>query len=192
MLKPQMLVFQFYENDVLDFHNRKKNREIYRPTKLPFKDLLRRTALYIKLYKLKTYLLSRKINPELYQAQDESGKNSDFYALPVTPFWRDAWNDYLAGLQKLADICKNHDIKLILLVIPSVEQVKDENKSDVPQITLENFAKKNGAIFINPLAALRARGAEDVYLKSDRHLNARGHKVVADCLLSKLRGMLRQ
>jgi len=185
--KPQMLIFQFYENDVLDFYNKEKNREIYKPAKLPFKDLLRRTALYIKLYKLKTYLLTRKVNDELNCMQNGSSKRDDFYTLPLCPFWQKAWSDYLAGLQKLADICKNHDIKLVLLVIPSVDQAEDESKADIVQRKLEGFAKKNKAIFIDPLAALRAQGTENVYLEFDKHLNVRGHKVVADCLLKELR-----
>ena len=136
------------------------------------------------------FLLARQRGPEAIPVLNPPREASAYFPLEVdSPRWDAFW-------QPIADVhqlCKEQDIRLVVLVFPTAFQVGPEQHPDVPQRVLRARAEAAGIELVDllPIYADTCRaapqGACDGYenlLFADvwMHPNALGHQLAADAL----------
>lgn len=114
------------------------------------------------------------------------------YPIQLKKSWREAKQELL----KLETISKEHGVRFVIALVPSLQSVNSKSfkqsiayteyyKSDFdldqPYRMLEEFGQKHGIEIINPLAAFRRTAATgvDLYLRRDMHFSRDGHKLFA-------------
>ncbi|MFC1681368.1 SGNH/GDSL hydrolase family protein [Pseudomonadota bacterium] len=68
----------------------------------------------------------------------------------------DAWHEYLSWLDKMVDLAKANNIRVVYLVSPYSFQFRLSPESDLPQIKLRQFAETHDMVYVDLLAILRA------------------------------------
>lgn len=188
-VKPNIVILQVYKNDVEDYFVSTRFKNVYSPWPIPFKRLIRHTAIYIQSMKLKLYILARKAGKDVKQLFSISESNNDFYNASDYIYYQEMWNHYFRKLQQVIDLCRENHFKLIILYIPDKYQVNNSYLKTTPQLILKEFAqKKNNTIIIDPLEILRKRflfNIED-YFSIDGHLNAEGHEIISQLIYNAL------
>lgn len=125
--------------------------------------------------------------------------------------WERAWQDTFALLRAFRDECAGLGARLLVLVVPSVQQVEVNAKTirseiatrlvtgrsleslvdwDLPERRLAAFFAEEGIearLLLEPLRAEVAAGGGSVYLR-DEHLGARAHELAAERVAAWLLG----
>ncbi len=186
--KPDIVILQFYRNDVEDYYLSQEYKKAYQQIPIPFKKALRRTALYNALMKMKLYVLAKRIGKKNRDLQSISDASEEFYDDRSGEHFAPMWEKYLSRLTETAVFCKKRGISLVLVVIPDEFQVIHANLAPKPQVILKDFARKNGVFFVDPLETLRTyyRSGKQAYIEGDSHLNAAGQRIVADQIFTAL------
>lgn len=183
-LKPKVLLIQFFENDISGLIHLDRLKRVIKPIGFPFKDVLRRTAIYIQLYRLK-YLASWRTNMDAGNV-GEGTEHGSFYLEELSPYWEEGWQLYFSRLKEIIFLCRREGIEVFILVIPSQEQVKDQGLFPTPQVRIKDFAKTFGVKVLDPLEDLRRLGGEKNYIPNDGHLNKQGHQIVASVIFRQM------
>ena len=99
------------------------------------------------------------------------------------------WGTSLDYLAKIAALCRAHDARMVLLVIPPLERFLGETDLAEPYDILEDFGRRLSVPVINLLPEFVADDPQSLYYKFDRHWNRDGHRVAAGIVERKLRGL---
>lgn len=191
-LKPDVVVLQFFTNDVEDLLQREERERIYRQIDFPLKRYLRHTAAYVLLLKLKLSRMGWNVNRDRAgtgeNAPPLSFRGDEYYAQPPSVRNGRGWDAYLGHLGKLVDRTQREKIRLVILTIPDEHQVTRSHLLPAPQENIRAFARRNGVPVVDPLPAFRHLSAvgEILYLPQDGHLTPRGHAAIADLLFGAL------
>lgn len=87
-------------------------------------------------------------------------------------------------LQEMRDYCHQEGIRLVLVVVPTREQVIGVEK-DTLQKKISEFCREKNIDCLDLLVSLKGR--KDLYFVIDSHWNNNGHEVVAGILYDKLK-----
>lgn len=94
--------------------------------------------------------------------------------------------DLLSALGRIKALCDQNDVRLFLVAVPSIEQVRDPSffqqdyDLQLPQKHFEQFALAASIPYLDLLPILTTEAKErgqTVYLQGDGHLNNNGHQV---------------
>jgi hypothetical protein len=121
-----------------------------------------------------------------------------FHPIEGSAWLRDAWDVHLSNLKQLKRAADEHNAKLLIVLIPTIEQVYEylrpvgESKTvnwDYPNARLTQFFEKEGISFLDLLPEFRkytnlqpkpsSSPREDLYWPQDHHLNVRGNELAA-------------
>lgn len=191
-LKPDVVILQFFANDVEELLQREQREKIYRQIDFPLKGYLRHTATYVLLLKLKLHGLRRTIERGPAEAQETAQhlpfRDNEYYAPALSQKFRRGWELYFEHLEKLVKETRRNGIRLVILIIPDEYQVARPHLFPAPQETIRAFGRLRGIPVVDPLLAFRRLMAagEGLYLPEDGHLAPQGHAVVADLLFDAL------
>jgi hypothetical protein len=106
----------------------------------------------------------------------------------------------IAALERMGSLLADHRARLAIAVLPTYEQVHARESAGadydifLPQAYLHVFARERDIPYIDLLPILRAHVArtnERLFLKSDTHLNNRGHEIVGRSLAEWFRCCVR-
>jgi hypothetical protein len=121
-----------------------------------------------------------------------------FHPVEGSVWLRDAWRLHLDNLKQLKRAADEHNAKLLMVIIPTVEQVyeylrpaggREALSWEYPNTRLRQFFEKEGISFLDllpefrryanlqPKPALNPR--EDLYWPHDPHLNVKGNQLAA-------------
>ena len=128
---------------------------------------------------------------------------ASFYRKSIPPEIESGWDKTFDILRKMQEACKAHGAQLVLVAIPTREQVYpkswDEvkaqfalNESDfdltVPQQKLQAFATTRSIPYVDLLPAFKAKNSNDgLYFHVDRHWTAAGHDLAAQTIVDGLK-----
>lgn len=106
----------------------------------------------------------------------------------------------IAALERMGSLLADHRARLAIAVLPTYEQVHARESAGadydilLPQANLHVYARERDIPYIDLLPILRAhvlRTNERLFLKSDTHLNNRGHEIVGKKLAEWFRCCVR-
>jgi hypothetical protein len=98
----------------------------------------------------------------------------------------------LTNMRNLVGLCKGKRIKMTIVVYPWLQQIVSQDLDSVQVRTWRDFARVNGAGFINlfptfidgtPIEIAEKR----FFLEGDLHWNAAGHRLVANTVLERIK-----
>jgi len=100
-----------------------------------------------------------------------------------TPGWLDA----KAAIKKLADYCKERQIKLVIASIPELHDVKNYPLQRITDL-VRAAANENGVAFVDVLPYLQGEESSSLWVTPpDPHPNSLAHKLIAAALFDTLR-----
>lgn len=88
------------------------------------------------------------------------------------------WQEYFKDLGELAEVCKQNNIPLLVLIIPHRSQFEDRRHAFTPQKRLEAFSKEHGIVIIDPAPAFAAQ-KQMPYGLDAVHPSKEGHEIMA-------------
>jgi hypothetical protein len=110
-----------------------------------------------------------------------------YFPQPVRadPSWEDrAWELTARLLERFLDLARQHDIRPLLLLIPSRDQVSPGSDAllDARMERVIAFAREQNVPIIDPRKLLKEAAAqgEVLFYPKDGHMTARGHRIVAE------------
>jgi len=111
---------------------------------------------------------------------------------PDRPEVHEAWKATLEDLGRIFNLCKEHQLPMILVVFPFAFQFDNAETLSTPQRIVCNFARENNIPFIDLLPLLdkrmRTTGTKAAdYFLDDLHPSALGSAIVADTLAGFIR-----
>ncbi len=201
-LKPDLIVLGFVMNDLADLTRRASTRENQKTEAkrmsgsllTPIKRLLRQTATYNWLFKLKARAIAR------------AGTDPTLQALPQYHLLRPPFDEktealfvrYAEELGQLADSARRAGVPLLLVLFPFFEQVA-MGATAVAQARIGEIATASGVPWVDllPVFTGQDREAGGLFLMPrNHHPSAEGYRVAADAVgravAETLRGMGRQ
>ena len=125
------------------------------------------------------------------QHEDEERMNLLIHE-PDRPEIRDAWNATFAEIRSVHDICRNHDLPLLLLMFPYGYQLAHLDSLDAPNRKLKEFTEAEGIPFLDLRPEMaRAKkerpGLAAGFLIDNIHLTELGGKFVAGQIADRIR-----
>ncbi len=114
---------------------------------------------------------------------------------PDQPNVRTAWGIALADLQRIVDLCHQHEIPVLIAVFPFATQLDDPADLSAPQHVIDDYTHAHDIPAVDLLPRLvdhiRTTGASpsDVFVDHD-HLTLEGHRVVAGLLEDPVAALL--
>jgi lysophospholipase L1-like esterase len=107
------------------------------------------------------------------------------------------WNQVESYINQIAQISSQHGVPVIFLIHPIFEKNKDFNSYGLVMLhnRLKDAASKAGLIPLDLLNAFKPYSADDIKMHSKTtwydpwHPNAKGHKIIAEYIYSKLMEM---
>jgi hypothetical protein len=132
-----------------------------------------------------------------------STEKGDFIAAMLnwsyTPALYEKWGRrglQLAGenMQKLADLCKQNNIKLTVVIYPWPSVIEQRNLKDVQVGFWKNFCESNNLHFINLYPVFindedPVKVIQNLFIPGDVHWNEKGNRLVAEKILEKMAGV---
>jgi hypothetical protein len=104
---------------------------------------------------------------------------------------RGAYRTMFSFLRRLKRFCTDHDLDLIVSVIPDKEQIRLRPRATTFQKRTKEWCTGSGVLFVDPLPFLRSVGGESNYFSWDAHLNEEGHRNYSAFLLGQTLPLLR-
>ena len=194
LVKPDVVILQFFPNDIEALLEGKQPERVYQQLEFPFKPLLRQTATYQLLFRLR--LTASRRNAGSAYEDTESGvpyllfRTKQFYGEPLPARLQRAWERYFEHLGTLIERIRREGIRLMMLVIPDVYQFSSPNLNPLPQQLISRFVGKWHVPVVDILPVFQSAETETLTLyrdpESDGHLTPRGDSVVASALLDAL------
>lgn len=127
---------------------------------------------------------------------------ASFYEKDVPPEIQAGWNKTFDVLKSIQADCQAHNAQLVLVAIPTREQVYASSWDDVkaqfglkdadfdlglPQQKLADFSKAQGISYIDLLPDFKAQNSNaNLYFQIDRHWTAAGQRLAAEAILREL------
>jgi hypothetical protein len=119
-----------------------------------------------------------------------------FHPLDDFVWLRQAWESHMDNLRQLKRTAESHNASLLLVIIPTKEQVYEYLRPSVkgidweyPNRRLREFFEKEGISFLdllpelkryaNPKSRVELDPREDLYWPHDSHLNIKGNRLTA-------------
>ena len=97
------------------------------------------------------------------------------------------WLDAKSYLQKLADYCKSHRIKLLVASLPELHDVQHYRLQEITDL-VKQAADENGVAFIDLLGSVKDQASSRLWVTPpDPHPNSLANQFFADNLYRKLR-----
>jgi hypothetical protein len=96
------------------------------------------------------------------------------------------WAISEAYLRKIAELCRQHGVPLVLVVIPPFERIDGTTRFDEPYEVLGGIAREIAAPTIELLDGFRGRDPRSLYFEYDRHLRAEGDRLAAQAIAAEL------
>ncbi len=187
-LHPDVIVLGFVMNDLADLTRRVSTRENQKTEAermsvsllTPIKRILRQTATYNWLFKLKAQALAR------------AGTDPTLQALPQYHLLRPPFDEetealfvrYASELGQLADSARQARVPLLLVLFPFYEQVA-RGATAVAQARIGEIAKASGVPWVDLLPAFLGQGQEAgklFLMPRNHHPSAEGYRVAADAV----------
>jgi hypothetical protein len=123
---------------------------------------------------------------------------ASFYRKDVPPEIEAGWQKTFDVLKAMQADCDAHGAELVLVVIPTREQVYPKSWDDVkaqfdldeaefdlelPQRKLSDFASGEGILYIDLLPDFKAANSDpNLYFQVDRHWTVKGHELAAEVI----------
>ena len=139
---------------------------------------------------------------------DSSGKTGDIYKTQYDPATESRVKNTLDVIQKINLFCQDKNIKLIVVVIPTIFQVYDNVKESFtrrsrlgkdgfdfnkPQALLKESFLKENIEFIDLLPVLkRASSNRELYWRLNPHFNTKGNQIAAETIYKRLKDFIPQ
>jgi lysophospholipase L1-like esterase len=101
-----------------------------------------------------------------------------------------AWRDSLSELRRMHHFASGHRSTLVLVAIPTAEQTFHRATQAYYQDVLRAFAAQEGLMFIDLYDPFVARDPHPLYWTWDPHFTPEGHRVAAEVLYERTRGLL--
>jgi lysophospholipase L1-like esterase len=206
-LQPDVILIGLCLNDILVYQNAAQSDSLpalppkprparsFSPRQLNY-FLLRHSQLYVVLYSDLKALAYRTGLLHLTRAQS-------LVALePPSGHQARAWQSSLAMLSRIADFCKQHGYRLIVVAFPMQMQMSpaeftfyrdryhlnlaDATLSGAPQQILHDYAAANGIALVDLLPAYRSFNPKEIYLRNRMipsdpvHPSVKGHQIAAE------------
>lgn len=191
-LRPDVVLLQFFANDIDDLLEREARERVYRPINFPLKRHVRQTATYLLLLRLKLQgrrtAVARAAATEGAETETLPFRDSGYYSRVLPERLERGWDEYLGYLGRLAAGTDLAGSRLVVLIVPDRYQVTRADLHPTPQERIETFARDRGIPVVDPLPTFRRLAARDevLYLPEDGHLSPRGHAVLGQLLLEVL------
>jgi lysophospholipase L1-like esterase len=97
------------------------------------------------------------------------------------------WLDAADHIRKLADYCRAHGIRLLVVSLPELHDVQNYRFQEITDL-VQRAAEANGVEFADMLPYLKDRASPDLWVSPpDPHPNALAHQLIAAGLFEKLR-----
>lgn len=176
--------------DVLE----RKIPEQFRREGFKLRRLLVEKVYVLRLLKAAVQGVGRGKSAPREMAANRSYSSNLFWSRREYPkFAVEAKDVSLGVLAKIHALCRQNQVELRIVTIPSIEQVhapaafRDDYLRDLPQRHLQEFARTNSIPFLDLLPGLSKYAREeekDLYHLADGHLNNEGHRVTGVLLAS--------
>jgi len=98
----------------------------------------------------------------------------------------------LESARRLLDLCRRHDVRLVLAIYPWPQQVRAGQLDNAHTRTWTRFARNEGVPLLNLFRVFGEDGKLELFIPGDIHWNAAGHRRVADELLPFLHEVLEE
>ena len=193
-VQPDVVILQFFPNDIEALLEGKQPERVYEQFEFPFKPLLRQTATYQLLFRLR--LTASRRNAGSAYEDTERGvpyfhfRTDQFYGEPLPARLQQAWERYFEHLGTLIERIRQEGMQLMMLVIPDEYQFSRPNLNPLPQQLISRFVARWHVPVVDVLSAFQSAETEALTLyrdpESDGHLTPRGDSVVASALFDAL------
>jgi hypothetical protein len=97
------------------------------------------------------------------------------------------WEQSKLYLGKIAALCREHGVRMILLAIPPVERLTGETHLDEPYAVLDDFGKELAIPVVQLLPDFLGQSPDVLYYPYDRHWTPEGQRQAAQVLDRELR-----
>jgi hypothetical protein len=97
------------------------------------------------------------------------------------------WQQSKLYLSKIAALCREHGVRMILLVIPPVERLIGETHFDEPYTVLDDIGKELAVPVVQLLPDFLGQPPDVLYYPYDRHWTPEGQRQAAEVLDRELR-----
>jgi hypothetical protein len=97
------------------------------------------------------------------------------------------WEQSKLYLGKIAALCREHGVRMILLAIPPVERLKGETHLDEPYAVLDDIGKELAIPVVQLLPDFLGQSPDVLYYPYDRHWTPEGQRQAAQVLDRELR-----
>ena len=99
------------------------------------------------------------------------------------------WTDARASIDKLAEYCRSHQIKLLIAHLPDIHGFDPYPLQMVTDL-LQGAAREDGADFVDVMPEFRGHDPAKLWVSPmDAHPNGLGNEIIANALFRKLRTM---
>jgi lysophospholipase L1-like esterase len=201
---PDVVVIDFVLNDVTEkftlvrYGGYEESRQLRESYYSRLDVLLARSALVFQVRNLTREWKAKRVlgsDPYLGAIKKEIFDVKSLWQQPEATHIVAAWEITLESLQGIFDICREQDIKVLLVIHPFTDQFTTPEESSAPQQRLGSFAREQGIPTIDLLPILHrhldgTNQFPDVLFLDHDHLSVEGHKVVARILADSLRTMI--
>jgi lysophospholipase L1-like esterase len=191
-LRPDVVVLQFFANDIQDLAERDERRRIFAGIpEFPLKRHVRRTATYQLLVDQAVRITARlEGNNSVVDAAQWWHRLPAFYRIPLDPAYASAWREYATHFDQLVADVRAMDARLLVLVVPDWYQVTRAAWEPVPQQMMASVAARHDVPVVDVLDVFRATERPESSLygdpDTDGHLNDRGNALIARMVFTEL------
>jgi lysophospholipase L1-like esterase len=189
---PDLVVIGFVLNDVTEmfhlarFGGSSEGFQLRHTAATRLDRLLAHSALFYEIQRIAREVHARRQlgrDVRLGAIQREALEVETLMREPDQANVKDAWDIALADLQKIVDLCRSSQIRVLVVVFPFTSQLDDPTLG-APQRVITTYARGHSIPVIDLLPLLREHmrvsglTASDLFVDND-HLSDEGHRVVA-------------
>ena len=101
----------------------------------------------------------------------------------------DNWQKGMDLLAEIAEQCREHDVPLVILLMPSKKELawSDGTRTRATHRDVTDGAVQCGAVVVDLSPKLRELGTDTAYFANDPHINVIGHRAVGHILAEAVR-----